>query len=167
MCTGNYHVFGKANLSGQSLELFTHTWARVLGGMPSMLKVKHLWLRADPHVAEARMKARARDGESGVPLAYLELLDRLHAEWLEGAHPGTETHSTVDANRGADAVWESVCHVLKGWASSAANSYRASSESEIVGLCGPMGKHTFSSMFYCANRASEKLGSESRDGSGR
>jgi len=48
-------VFGKANLESKSLELYHHTWERVLGVLPSQLDVKYVYLHAEREAVINRM----------------------------------------------------------------------------------------------------------------
>ena len=109
---GNYHVFGKANLSGTSHDLYKHTWERVLGGLPSELDVKYIYLQTKVDTIVERMKKRGREAEEGVPREYLEVLDGNHEDfiWKE-----TVMHAIIDGDRDEEAVWKDICSHLKGW----------------------------------------------------
>ena len=43
---------------------------------------KTIYIKTPPEICLERLKQRSRDEEAGVPLSYLEQLDRMHEEWL-------------------------------------------------------------------------------------
>ena len=104
----NYHTFGKANLSGEDWKLFAYTWSHVNDHFKH-LDVRFVYLKADPQMVRKRMAARGREAEKGVSLDYLEKLDFLHDDWLEAEEPYV---ITIDANRDATAVFQTVCAEL-------------------------------------------------------
>ena len=78
-----------------------------------------VYLRTDPAVSYARMRARARAEEAGAPLSYLELLHEAYEDWLVGQRFGAVGAPVlvVDANRGIDemrAVYERLAPKIRG-----------------------------------------------------
>jgi hypothetical protein len=118
--TGNYHVFGRANLTGKSLELYHHTWERVLGGLPSQLDVKYAYLRAEPATIEARMKTRGREAEALVPREYLETLHRLHDEWMQ-----VTPSVGIFGDGNVEDVWHGLCCNLSRWFAEAGETFKS------------------------------------------
>ena len=108
----NRFVFGKANLVGASLDLYEHTWERVLGGLPSELDVKYVYLKTKVDTIVARMMARGRDAEAGVPREYLETLDKNHDDFIWNE---TYMHAIIDGDRNEEAVWHDLCVQLREW----------------------------------------------------
>jgi len=113
---GNYHVFGKANLTGNDLKMYEYTWEHVTAGLPSELHLKVLWLDASVETAQARMQGRDRAAEGGVPVEYLQTLQRLHEAWLDtDMDMSRPVRVRIDANRTHEEVLQEVCdavHVL-------------------------------------------------------
>ena len=122
MCTGNYNVFGKANLKDKELDMYKFTWERVLGGMPSSLAVKYVYLKAPVGCLQVRTDHRARDGESKIPLDYMQLLDRLHDEWLDTV-PSESGKAVIDATKTEDEIFKDVCSAISGWMEEAASGH--------------------------------------------
>ena len=120
---GNHHVFARANLTGTALDLYQHTWERVLGGLPSQLDVKYVYLRADPETIEERMKTRGREAEAKVPREYLETLHRLHDEWME-----VTPSVTLCGDDNVDDVWRGLCSNLSRWFAEAGETFKAQRE---------------------------------------
>lgn len=123
MRTGNYHVFAKANLSSISLGLYEHTWARVLGGLPSALDVRYIYLAADTSCILQRIRGRGRAAEADVPAEYLEVLQQNHDAWLGDRSWGDRIATEVDANRTENEVWLSVCDAVRAQADRATTGF--------------------------------------------
>jgi len=102
----------QANLSGKSLELYQHTWERVLGGLPSELDVKYIYLQTKVDTIVERMQTRGREAEAGVPREYLETLDKNHEDFI---WEDTVMHAIIDGDRDQQAVWKDICAALKEW----------------------------------------------------
>lgn len=124
---GNYHVFGKTNLEGKSLELYHHTWERILGGLPSQLDVKYVYLNAEVSTIVERMATRGREAESKVPREYLDLLNDKHNEWL-GNMVGSSQCKIINAHHDADTVWEHLCEAIKPWFDEAGETFKKERE---------------------------------------
>lgn len=103
----NYDIFGKANLADAPLDMYHHTWERILGGLPSKLQPFFVHLSTQVDTIVGRMATRGRAAESNVPRAYLEMLDENHAGFLCQTR-----HAVIDGNRDEDAVWRDLCSVL-------------------------------------------------------
>jgi deoxyadenosine/deoxycytidine kinase len=120
---GNYHIFGKANLEGAPMDMYHHTWERILGGLPSQIQdeVKYVYLSTTVDTIVERMAARGRAAESSVPRAYLDKLDKLHEDfiWKE-----TKWHNIIDGNRDEEAVWQDLCVALQGWFAEAGETFK-------------------------------------------
>ena len=59
-------------------------WRKVLVESFNLPKTTaYIWMDASPLVCADRIKMRARQGEQGIPLSYLEELDDAHIEWLQ------------------------------------------------------------------------------------
>lgn len=109
---GNYHVFGKANLTGTPMAMYHHTWERILGGLPSQLEPKYVFLATEVDTIVQRMTARGREAEAKVPRSYLEKLHENHENfiWKE-----TVLHAIINGNQDEEAVWQELCVSLKDW----------------------------------------------------
>lgn len=114
---GNYHVFGKANLTGTDLRMYEFTWRRVMAGLPSTLDVKYLYLHAPVEVAHARIAQRKRECEGSVGTEYLQHISALHEEWLEGK--GTDCLH-IDATSPEEAVVNRALNAIAQWTTEAA-----------------------------------------------
>lgn len=121
---GNYHVFGKANLEGKSLELYHHTWERVLGGLPSKLYVKYVYLNTEVHTIVERMAVRGREAESKVPRDYLELLNGKHNDWLCSMVSSGDCR-IINAHHDEDTVWSYLCEAIQPWFDEAGKAFKA------------------------------------------
>jgi len=119
---GNYHVFGKANLTGMDLDMYHFTWERVLGGMPSSLNVKYVYMKAPVPCLQDRTDRRARDGEGKIPCDYMQLLDKLHDEWL-GTIPSGTGKAVIDATKTEEEIFKDVCSAIGGWMEEAARGH--------------------------------------------
>ena len=152
---GNYHVFGKANLTGTPMAMYHHTWERILGGLPSQLEPKYVYLDTTVHTIVKRMEARGREAEAHVPRAYLEKLDKLHEDfiWKE-----TKWHAVLDGNRDEEAVWEELCVVLKGWFDEAGETFK---EQRKVDRSTAEREKNLTIMMKCAQDASQALAQQS------
>lgn len=159
MRAGNFHVFGQANLTGASLALYQHTWERVLGGMPSQLDVRYVYLRASVDTIVERMVKRGREAESKVPRDYLELLHGKHEAWLDRPHK--KGWCAIDASRDPDAVWQSLCQTLKLWFDEAGEAFKEQRK-EPVSTSDL--ERNLTVMIRCAQVASEALDLESPNG---
>ena len=54
----------------------------------------YIYIKTDPEVALKRLKIRSRNGEAGVSQEYLDIIDKLHDEWLT-----LETVLIIDGNK--------------------------------------------------------------------
>ncbi len=82
---GNYHVFAKANLSGNDLKMYKHTWDELIAGIEATfhVKPKFVWLTAvNAKAHQTRIECRDRPSERNIPKDYLETLEKLHETWL-------------------------------------------------------------------------------------
>jgi len=119
---GNYNVFGKANLTDKELAMYHFTWERVLGGMPSSLNVKYVYMKAPVSCLQDRTDHRARDGEGKIPCEYMQLLDKLHDEWLDTIPSGTGK-AVIDATKTEEEIFKDVCSAIGGWMEEAARGH--------------------------------------------
>ena len=85
----------KANgdLDGIEWTLYEKWYSFISGMIPKM--DAFIWVDTDPETACMRIKTRGREGEDGIPLAYLQSLDTVHREWLA-------EHSSTDVFRSQD-----------------------------------------------------------------
>lgn len=104
------------------LDMYKFTWQRVLGGMPSSLAVKYIYLKAPVGCLQVRTDHRARDGESKIPLDYMQLLDRLHDEWLDTV-PSESGKAVIDATKTEEEIFKDVCSAIGGWMEEAARGH--------------------------------------------
>lgn len=94
--------------------MYHFTWQRILGGMPSSLDVKYVYLKAPVDCLQARTKRRAREGESNISSAYMERLCELHDEWMATV-PDVSGKVTIDAQSTEDEIFKATCDAIGGW----------------------------------------------------
>lgn len=115
----NYHVFGKANLVGESLKLYHYTWLNLLKAFPSNLDVHYVYLSATPDVIMSRMRTRGREEESTVPVEYIQEIHRRHEEWFRGEGSLSEVNTApiaiIDALPEEQVVWRALCRQISVW----------------------------------------------------
>jgi deoxyadenosine/deoxycytidine kinase len=119
---GNYHVFGKATLTGMNLSMYEFTWKRVLEGMPEFVDTRYIYLDAPAETVMQRMNARGRESETSIDFEYMKKIVDLHEEWLSSE----SNVARVDASRDEDTVFQTVCDVVGQWAMKAASQHVAS-----------------------------------------
>ena len=102
--------------------MYRFTWERVLGGMPPTLAVKYIYMKAPVGCLQARTGQRARDGESKIPLEYMQLLDTLHDEWLDTI-PSGSGKVVIDATKTEDEIFNDVCLAIGGWVQEAGKDH--------------------------------------------
>ena len=151
---GNYHVFGKANLTGAPMDMYHHTWERILGGLPSQLAPKYVYLQTTVHTIVKRMEARGREAEAHVPRAYLEKLDRLHEKFIWDE---TQNPAVIDGNQDEEAVWQELCVALKGWFAEAGETFKK--EREVKSTSDR--ERNLTIMMTCATEGAEVLAQQS------
>lgn len=118
----NYHIFGKANLEGESLELFEHTWNDLLEGLPSQLDVRFLYLRTYVDEAQKRIAERGRPSEQKIPREYMQTLHDNHETWIKLPEM-QDRHHTIDTAMGIDAVREAAIEQICAWLTEAGEGY--------------------------------------------
>tara|TARA_B100001057_G_scaffold458270_1_gene507348 strand:- start:3854 stop:4534 length:681 start_codon:yes stop_codon:yes gene_type:complete len=100
---GNYHVFAKANLSGNDLVIYKHAWEELIAKIKATFKVKprFLWLTAAKMIShQQRIELRDRPSERGISKSYLETLEQLHEKWLcHGENDKDAVAIATDAQR--------------------------------------------------------------------
>lgn len=82
---GNYHVFGKANLTPGTVEhdLYKFSYDRIIKGlMTPALRQSFIHLKASTEIVKKRMAERGRGSEKDVANSYLDKLGILHDRWL-------------------------------------------------------------------------------------
>jgi len=104
----NYHIFGRANLSGLPLDMYRHTWEHIMCGMPSTLVVKYVYLRTDVDTLLRRMTARGRMAEANVARTYLEKLHRHHEEFIQNSNS-----VVIDGNSKEEEVFHAFLSCVK------------------------------------------------------
>lgn len=151
---GNYHVFGKANLTGAPMDMYHHTWERILGGLPVEDEVKYVYLSTTVDTIVERMTARGREAESKVPRDYLEKLDKLHEDfiWKE-----TKWHAIIDGNRDEETVWQELCERLKNWFEEAGEDFTEQRKRK----SGQDRERNLTIMARCAQQAAVELEQQS------
>jgi len=122
MRAGNYQIFGKANLEGDSLDLFHHTWTHVLDGLPSELNVNFLYMRTPVEAANIRIAQRGRDAEQTIPREYMQKLHDNHETWtqspdMKGKHHVINTWMGITETR--NLAIEQICQ----WVDQAGAAY--------------------------------------------
>lgn len=154
---GNYHIFGKANLTGAPMDMYHHTWERILGGLPSQLEPRYIYLSTTVHTIVQRMAARGREAEAHVPRAYLEKLDKLHEDfiWKE-----TKWHAVLDGDNDEEAVWQELCVALRGWFAEAGETFKAQRAIKVTSER----ETNLTVMMNCAQRALAALQEQSPEG---
>ena len=108
--SANFHIFGKANLNGQPLDMYKHTWERMIDGFP-YLDVKYIYLQTDVDVIMERMTSRARQAETNISRMYLSELHKRHDEFIKEQH----VSCVIDGNRDESDVWDSIWSQMKIW----------------------------------------------------
>ena len=153
---GNYYIFGKANLKDAPMDMYHHTWERILGGLPSQIEdeVKYVYLSTTVHTIVKRMTARGREAEAHVPRAYLEKLDKLHEDFI---WKHTKWHSVINGDRDEEAVWQDLCVALKEWFEEAGEDFTKQCKRKE----GQDRERNLTIMARCAQQAAEELGNQS------
>ncbi len=116
---GNFHVFGRANLSGMDLSMFEFTWKRVMSGMPSEMDMRYIYLEAPVSFMMERTRQRARAGEVDMKPEYMSIICNLHEEWMK-SEPKCKR---IDATRSVDLVFKDVCGQISSWAMEHSQKY--------------------------------------------
>ena len=157
---GNYHVFGKANLTGASMAMYHHTWERILGGLPSQLEPKYVYMATEVDTIVNRMEARGREAEAKVPRAYLDKLDKMHEDfiWKETVSP-----AFIDGNKDEETVWQELCETLKPWFDEAGETFKKERERD-EDQEGQDRDRNLTIMAQCAQEAAVELEQQSPDG---
>lgn len=107
---GNYKVFAKANLHGDDLKMLTFIFDRFVSLLPTELEIYYIYVKVDTLTLTERIGQRGRGAEVGVPWAYIELLTKLHDEWLDRDE---RYMLTIDGNGDADSTFVQICECLK------------------------------------------------------
>lgn len=105
---GNYQIFGKANLTPETVEhdMYKFTYDRVLGSFPPKMNESFIYLKTSTPTAKSRMKARGRAAEACVADSYLDKLGELHDRWL-ATEPDVTTIYTD--NMGEEECFKHIC----------------------------------------------------------
>lgn len=110
---GNYHVFGRTNLTGDDLEMYKYTWENVLKGVPAQLDVRYIHMAAsNPAHLVPRLRSRARSEEDVVGVDYLTKLEAAHCDGWLADEPNKRI---VDGLGEADAVLAHVYRHVWEW----------------------------------------------------
>ncbi len=112
----NYHVFAKANLSGDDLRMYEFSWKKLLAGLPPDLDVRYIFLEAPTHVLTHRIAKRMRIGEDNVSIEYHETLKQLHDDWLKCV----QNKVTLDATNTEERIYTDACIATDFWLHDAA-----------------------------------------------
>jgi deoxyguanosine kinase len=78
-------------LNGIEWELYNRWYSFLSGMVPPM--DAYIWVNTPPKICAERILKRGRHGEEGIPLSYLEELDKAHSVWLsheKNVHSSTE-----------------------------------------------------------------------------
>jgi deoxyadenosine/deoxycytidine kinase len=83
----DYHIFAKAlrelgNISAEDFATYARLYQLVIPTLPRPDLL--LYLKAPVAALLERIQARGRDIESGISAEYLQLLDSLYADWMDG-----------------------------------------------------------------------------------
>lgn len=106
----NYHVFAKENLQGIELKAYHFVWNRLMSLSTEHIQSHYIYLDAHVENLVHRLTERNRDGESDIPLAYMQAIHERHIEWINNETKGV----TVNANATGEPVFEQVCsHIVK------------------------------------------------------
>lgn len=81
------HIFARAlselgNMTEREFLAYRRVYERVVEGLP--VPDLLIYLDASAEVCEKRIRARAREIETGITLEYLSLLDTYYREWIAG-----------------------------------------------------------------------------------
>lgn len=74
------HLYAIGCMNDLEWALYTDAWNWYITHFPKPIGI--IYLRADPEICYERMKLRARNEESVVPLSYLKMLHERHERWL-------------------------------------------------------------------------------------
>ena len=85
----DFHVFTKMlraddKLDGHEFELYER-WLAHLNEMSTTPLSALIFVDTPPEVCADRIKCRNRDGEDGIPMAYLEQLEDYQSRWINSA----------------------------------------------------------------------------------
>ena len=103
----NFHIFGKANLEGEPLAMYQHTWQRLIEGLPKM-DIKYVYIKTNTDTVMQRMSMRGRQAEACVSREYVSRLAALHDAFLTDAE-------TIDGNQAKEDVWQSLWQKVGVW----------------------------------------------------
>lgn len=112
----NYHVFAKANLSGEDLRMYEFSWKKLLAGLPPDLDARYIFLHAPTNVLTHRIAKRMRLGEDNMLPEYHETLKRLHDDWLTRV----QNKVVLDATKTEDRIYTDACIAIDFWLHDAA-----------------------------------------------
>jgi deoxyadenosine/deoxycytidine kinase len=112
----------QANLEGDSLNLFHHTWTHLLAGLPSELEVRFLYLQTPVKIAQNRIAERGREAEQKIPKEYMQSLHDNHEAWVKLPEM-QDRHHTIDTAIGIDSVRETAIDQICAWIEEAGNIY--------------------------------------------
>lgn len=115
----NARVFAQANLQGAEMDLYQYSYEKTRESAPPALSHEYIYLQAPVDVLQTRIKDRARDAESGIPPAYVELLNALHEQWLASE----SSVVAVDAARSPDETADVVESLLADRLQKAVNEW--------------------------------------------
>lgn len=78
---GNRRVFAEANLHGEDNVMYEYTFDAISSMLP-VCHQRYVYLKAASDELTKRIESRGRDEEAAIPLEYIELLNKLHNDWL-------------------------------------------------------------------------------------
>ena len=93
----------------QQFNLYEYTWHNVLCMVPAETVMCFVFLDAPTETLTRRMRARGRESEKAIDVAYIECLSNLHREWV--AREKRPVY-TVNADQDEDAVLADVLRVI-------------------------------------------------------
>jgi deoxyadenosine/deoxycytidine kinase len=93
----------------QQSNLYEYTWHNVLCMVPADTVTCFVFLDAPTETLTRRMRARGRESEKAIDVAYIESLSNLHREWI--AREKRPVY-TVNADQDEDAVLADVMRVI-------------------------------------------------------
>jgi thymidylate kinase len=109
----NYHVFGKATLSGMEARLLKFTFDRVTAPLLNA-EFRFLYMDVQPEIAMKRIEERGREGEGEISLKYVQRISELHSEWLDEAAK-TSHVARVDATQSQTEVVAECLALVEKW----------------------------------------------------
>ena len=90
--------YRRGNISGIEYNIYQQ-WFNVFSEQFNLEGDVYIYLKTSKDICNNRIMKRDRTGESGIPLDYLEELNKLHEEWLKREEENGIKVITIDASQ--------------------------------------------------------------------